>query len=503
MRINIAGILFFILITMMLDAAAYPEDIQPACLNGTFYPDDKTALEEMIGGFMQAASTGGDIPEDIIAVISPHAGYRYSGAVAAFGFKALKDRGFNTVIIVAPSHRHYFKGVAVLDKDAYATPIGNVYIDKALAKELVAYDDIINYHQQPFFNENSTETQIPFIRHALPDARIVVVLIGDPSYDTCLILGEALYKAINTRRDVVIISSTDMSHFSPEKRARSIDKAVMDKIKQFDPWDLYAYLSTMRDKDRPCGTPAVISTLIAAKRLGADRIDILRYATSADTSGDNSSVVGYMSAVVLRSNKGLPDNDNRARQTGDNMKNLLDMPQKNRLLKIARHAIEGYIMTGRRPDVEEQDKTLNREMGAFVTLHKQGRLRGCIGNIIGKGPLYSTVSDMAIESATGDPRFSPVTRDEIDDIDIEISVLSPLEEIDDADKIIMGRHGVLVKSGFKSGVYLPQVATETGWGRDEFMDSLCAQKAGIPKDSWRTGACQIYIFSAEVFGEKR
>ena len=141
-------------------------------------------------------------------------------------------------------------------------------------------------------------------------------------------------------------------------------------------------------------------------------------------------------------------------------------------------------------------------MGAFVTLHKAGKLRGCIGNIIGRGPLYATVCDMAIQSATSDPRFNPVTKNELDEIDIEISVLSPLERIYEPDKIIMGKHGVLVKRGFSSGVYLPQVATETGWTRDEFMDSLCAQKAGLPRDSWKKGECDIYIFSAEVFGEK-
>ena len=181
---------------------------------------------------------------------------------------------------------------------------------------------------------------------------------------------------------------------------------------------------------------------------------------------------------------------------------ILDSAQKRRLLEIARKTIQAYISTGKKPDFREDNKTLNEEMGAFVTLHKDGQLRGCIGNIIGRGPLYATVSDMAIQSATSDPRFKPVTEGEIDDIDIEISVLSPLERIYDPDKIVMGKHGVLIKSGFRSGVYLPQVATETGWTRDEFMDSLCMQKAGLPRDSWRTGGCEIHIFSAEVFGEK-
>jgi AmmeMemoRadiSam system protein A len=183
-------------------------------------------------------------------------------------------------------------------------------------------------------------------------------------------------------------------------------------------------------------------------------------------------------------------------------KSLLNFEQRKRLLEIARKTIENYVSTGKKPSFSEKDETLNKEMGAFVTLHRKGRLRGCIGNIIGSAPLYITVADMAIQSAAEDPRFRPVAKNELDEICIEISVLSPLERIYDINKIVMGRHGVLVKIGFRSGVYLPQVAVETGWTRDEFMDSLCEQKAGIPKDSWRTGGCEIYIFSAEVFGEK-
>jgi AmmeMemoRadiSam system protein A len=181
---------------------------------------------------------------------------------------------------------------------------------------------------------------------------------------------------------------------------------------------------------------------------------------------------------------------------------LLNSIQRKRLLEIARQSMEGYIKTGEKPDFREKDEILNKEMGAFVTLHKNGNLRGCIGNIIGKGPLYATVSDMSVQSATADPRFNAVSKEELDKIDIEISVLSPLERVYDPDKIIMGKHGVLVKSAFRSGVYLPQVATETGWSRDEFMDSLCFQKAGLPIDSWKKGGCEIYIFNAEVFGEK-
>jgi MEMO1 family protein len=494
--------LSLIFLFLFFNTQACAEDIQPSSLEGLFYPKDASVLLNMISGFIDDADTE-PVDNDIVAIISPHAGYQYSGPVAAYAFGAIKAKDISTAIIVACSHRHYFKGISVLDRDAYATPLGNAYIDKNITRKLLSYHNDINYHRQPFFNENSTETQIPFVQYLFPCAKIVIALIGDPSYETCELLGDALYGVIGGRKDIVIISSTDLSHFSSQVRAHSVDRGVIKEIEKFDARALFDYIAIMQDKDRPCGSSALISTMIAAERLGADKIDVLKYATSADVSGDTLSVVGYMSAVIYKSGKQISAEKQPVEKAENDMENtILNSAQRKRLLEIARSSIESYINTGRKPDFKETDKTLNQEMGAFVTLHKNGQLRGCIGNIIGRGPLYATVSDMAVQSATGDPRFSPLSKGMLKDIHIEISVLSPLERIDDPDKIIMGKHGVLIKSGFNSGVYLPQVATETGWGRDEFMDSLCAQKAGIPKDSWRTGACEIYIFSAEVFGEE-
>ena len=181
---------------------------------------------------------------------------------------------------------------------------------------------------------------------------------------------------------------------------------------------------------------------------------------------------------------------------------MLNDAQKKRLLEIARSSMETYIKTGQALEIKEGDPILNKELGAFVTLHKDKQLRGCIGNIIGGGPLYLTVRDMAVESSTADPRFPKVAEDELKDVDIEISVLSELEKIDDPDLIEIGKHGVLVRGPGGTGVFLPQVAVETGWSKEEFMNNLCSRKAGLPEDAWRKGECEIYIYTAEVFGEK-
>ena len=182
------------------------------------------------------------------------------------------------------------------------------------------------------------------------------------------------------------------------------------------------------------------------------------------------------------------------------MADLLTEKQKKRLLEIARQTIEAYVRTGERLDFEENDPALLETKGAFVTLHLHKDLRGCIGNIVGQGPLYLTVRDMAIASATEDPRFSPVKESELDDIDIEISVLSIPAKTTDPETIQMGKHGVIVRQGLRGGVYLPQVAVEMGWSREEFLSSLCEEKAGLPSDAWKKGA-ELQIFTAEVINE--
>ena len=181
---------------------------------------------------------------------------------------------------------------------------------------------------------------------------------------------------------------------------------------------------------------------------------------------------------------------------------MFNVEQRKELLDIVRNTIKYYLEEGKSPEVEVEDEDLKKDMGAFVTLHKSGQLRGCMGNMVARGPLYLAVRDMAIAAAFEDPRFNPVTTDELGEIDIEISALSPMEKIDDHEIIEVGKHGVMVRKGWQSGVYLPQVADETGWTKEDFMNSLCAQKAGIPMDAWETGDCEIYIFTAEVFGEK-
>ena len=245
-----------------------------------------------------------------------------------------------------------------------------------------------------------------------------------------------------------------------------------------------------------CGVMPVTAALLAAEKMGYNKIKILDSENSGDTSGDKSRVVGYVSAAIYR------DNKTGVSEIPQKEAGMLNKDNKKRLLEIARESITNFVKDGKRKDFLEKEGALNVDTGAFVTLHENGELRGCIGNMVGQGPLYKTIADMAIEAATGDPRFNKLSVSELKKIDIEISVLSPLKKVKSYEEINFPGHGVIVRKGFSSGVYLPQVATEAGWNREEFLTSLCGSKAGIDPQAWKDPSTEMYVFTADIFGEK-
>jgi AmmeMemoRadiSam system protein A len=299
--------------------------------------------------------------------------------------------------------------------------------------------------------------------------------------------------AIGERKDVLVIVSSDLYHGYDYDEAEALDSLTLSFVKKMDAEGLYYGLR--EDKAQMCGGFPAVCAILLSKQLGYDKSELLRHTNSAEVTGrkiKGTWTVGYASLVIGQENSAAQDKE----------KNMLDANQRKRLLEIARSSIENYLRTGKKLEVSEKDSVLTQNMGAFVTLHERGELRGCIGNLAGTGPLYLTIRDMAVEAATGDPRFPPLPLKELKDIEIEISALSPLERVDSADKIELGTHGVLVKRGFNSGVFLPQVATESGWSKEEFLSYLCAHKAGLPPDAWKDKATELYIFSAEVFSEE-
>lgn len=178
--------------------------------------------------------------------------------------------------------------------------------------------------------------------------------------------------------------------------------------------------------------------------------------------------------------------------------------EKQQLLKIARETLENYIRKGKVPDVDENKltETLKQKVGAFITLNKQGKLRGCIGRFEADKPLYKIVQDMTIASSTQDARFPQVKEDEVEDIEIEISVLTPMEKVSSPDEIKLGEHGVYIKKGPFAGTFLPQVAHSTGWSKEKFLGHLCKDKAGLSWDAWKEKDTELYTYRAIVFEEE-
>ncbi len=475
----------------LLSSGGFAEAVKEADLAGSWYPGMPILLKHELNAYLEKAQPP-KISGEIVAVVSPHAGIAYSGPTAAHSFKVLQGKPIDTVVVVGFSHHLDYDGIAVFDADGVKTPLGTLLTDKDLLKSLTGQHQKILSLPQAFEQENSVELQLVFIQAALDDPGIVLLAMGRQSYENCQILAEALYQALKDRRNYVIVASTDLSHYLPQASAEATDAISANLIEAMEPEVLY---QQSYNQNRMCGTGPVVATMIAAQKLGADKAYILERSTSADTSGDAKRVVGYLSAAFVKQN---PQQNSKE----DKMEQLLTQAQKKRLLKLARDTIALYLTKEKVLQESVDDAGFEQVMGVFVTLHKHGELRGCIGNIVGRVPLYKGVIDMAIASSTQDHRFSPLTSQELEDIDIEISVLSPLKKITDPKEIILGTHGVLVKDFLRSGVYLPQVATETGWSKEEFLTSLCAHKAGMSPDAWKTGKCDIFIFSAEVFGEK-
>ncbi len=467
------------------------EQIRKPAVAGMFYPSGAEKLSSQINDYLNKVPPL-HIEEKIVAIISPHAGYEFSGGVAAYSFKAIEQRDFSTVVIIGPSHYVYFKGISVYAEGYYQTPLGNVEIDRELSKAIINNSNI-HFYPSAHQREHSIEVEIPFLQTVLKNFKIVPIIMGDCSYQDCLDLGEAIAENSKDKK-TLIVASTDFSHFYPSEKARILDKTSLDEIKKFNPQELYKKVQT--EECQLCGAMPVVTTLIAAQTLGADKIELLKYLHSGDVTGDNSRVVGYGSMIVIGSK---PQVAGYRQEIKKDKKGKLSNEEKKRLLSIAREAIGSYVIKRKKPEMHETNPELIKKRGVFVTLTQNGQLRGCIGYIQAVKPLCEAVTDMAIEAAVNDPRFSPLQKEELSKIKIEISVLSPLKRIKDTQEIKIGRDGIFIRKGFDSGLLLPQVATENNWNKDEFLKQGC-YKAGLPADAWKKGA-EIYTFSAEIFDE--
>lgn len=269
--------------------------LRKAAVAGSWYPGDAARLGQEVGACLEAARP---VPPAgrLVALISPHAGLRYSGPVAAYGYGLLRGRAGLTAVLVGPSHHLRFDGVSVYARGAFETPRGGVPVDEDLASRLLDADDCVADEPSVHGAEHSLEMQLPFLEHVLVAPRIVPVLMGSQSRDEVERLARALVSAVGARTDVLLVASSDLSHYHPAARANALDARVVEDVARFDPASLMDRLEV--DRGHACGGGPMVAVMEAARGLGATRSHVLRYADSGDAGEhDKTRVVGYLSAA--------------------------------------------------------------------------------------------------------------------------------------------------------------------------------------------------------------
>lgn len=466
------------------------EDVRKPAVAGAFYPGDKTDLTKKVDDFLANAKKI-DIKGRLLALIAPHAGYDYSGQVAAYSFKQLEGTDFKKIIIISPSHYVGFDGMSIYAKGSFETPIGLVKIDEALANKIMQKNKRFIFYPEAHLKEHAIEVELPFLQRMYKDKNfeIVPIAMGNPVASDIKVLSDALYDVVD--KDTLLIVSVDLSHYYPYDKAVALDTSGISAIEKLDAdWLAQQINNSDTEIDAPI---AVLAMIMFANREGA-KAKVIKYANSGDVTGDKARVVGY-SSILIYAPIELEEKGDR------NMKDeYLNREEKKKLMEIARLSIIEAVAGKRQfyPNVTEEK--LKENCGAFVTIKENGQLRGCIGYIQAVKPLHETVKDVAKSAAVNDYRFNPVGQDELDKLELEISVLTPLKRIKDISEIEVGKHGLYMKQGFNSGLLLPQVATEYNWDKETFLRETC-RKAGLPQDAWKDRSTEIYTFSAEVFGE--
>ncbi len=474
--------------TALLAAPATPQSarVRPAAFAGTWYPGDAETLRRTVDAMLAEAQPVDGAP---LGLIVPHAGYLYSGQVAAMGFQQLTRGTYDVAVIVAADHAPPISNpVAVYPAGGFQTPLGVVEVDADLAAALMAADPRIVADPDAHEGEHVIEIELPFLQRVCPGCRIVPVLIGTEDETVIRALGDALARTLAGRRGV-LIASTDLSHYPSDVDALAVDGETLSAIETGDPTAVRRAIAANMKKKIPnlltcaCSESAVLAVMHAAQQLGAETVTVLGYANSGDVAArDKTQVVGY--GAVMLWHYEPPQ---------------LSTEQRIALLQMARSAIAGYLQEGRTPVVSVTDPVLLRPAAAFVTLTRGGQLRGCIGHMRADLPLYRVVQEMAVAAAVSDVRFPKLTSAELEQMRVEISVLSPLRRLTDVNAIQVGTHGLLIAKDGRQGVLLPQVPVQEGWNREAFLENLCL-KAGLARGCWQEGA-HLYSFTAIVFGE--
>jgi AmmeMemoRadiSam system protein B/AmmeMemoRadiSam system protein A len=466
--------------------------VRPAYCAGSWYPAEPAALAKEVDDLL-AKATPSQVSDKPVALICPHAGYRYSAPVAAAAYASLRGRTYQRVIVLAFTHRSGgYRGVDVpKELTAYVTPLGEVPLDRKVCDQLLN-NPVFASHPGIDGGEHSLELQLPFLQRVLKDFALVPLLVGQMSDRDYTAAAQALLPYLDD--DTLLVASSDCTHYGPnfgyqpfkddvENKLRELAEKAAGTLVRCDYDGFVDHLA--KTGDTICGRGPISLLLRTLAMKGGAQAVRAAFDTSGHITGDWSSSVTYQSFIFTR----------RSGTLGE--------AERSELLRLARQTVAAFLKREPAPpvDAEKLPAAVRGDGACFVTLENHGQLRGCIGNMVARGPLYQAVIDNAI-AACQDYRFvdNPVTAKELDQLHIEISYLTPMKRINSPDEIVVGRHGLLISLGGQRGVLLPQVAYERGWTRLEFLGEVC-RKAGLPMDAWKRPEAQIDSFEAEVFGE--
>jgi len=483
--------------------AAQEKRVRASALAGSWYPAERGRLRDAIDNFCGEAPDA-KLKGRLVALIAPHAGYTWSGRVAGYAYRQVKRDAVKRVILLGPSHYAGFRGFSIASADVWRTPLGEVAVDGAVCEKLRAHRLHVanDAWQKP---EHSLEIELPFLQRTAGDFTLVPILVGQLRAGDAEAIAAAIKPFVT--KDTLIVVSSDFTHYGPRFQYVPFEKNPAENIRKLDMGavelilkkDFDGYMAYLKDTQVTiCGRYAIA---IMLKLLPEDAHGkLLKYDTSGRMSGDYGNSVSYVAAVFTTGDKGMP-----AERTA-----RLTEKEEKILLRIARTTLNTTIKSARVPKgfekLYEMTPALKAKSGVFVTLKKNGRLRGCIGRIgypeVAEKlpPLYECVRLMTVQSAQHDPRFPAVEANELEDIRIEISVLTIAQEVAGPKDFKVGRDGIIIRKGFRGAVFLPQVAPEQGWDRATTLSHLCV-KAGLPADEWKKPGMRFFTFRAQVFDE--
>lgn len=431
-----------------------------AVVAGQFYPGTPDQLRSMIDDMVDKSAE----KQKALAVVVPHAGYVYSGPVVGAVLSRIEFT--DTIIIIGPSHTGTGKPLSIMTEGTWETPLGDVEVDSELAGEILNESEKLEDDRRAHNIEHSIEVQLPFLQYFKPDVKIVPIVLGYARVAEYREIGQAIARALKkTGRDAVIMVSSDMNHYESQPVTKDKDNRAIEAVLALDDEEL---VSRVREENiTMCGVAPAVSMITAVKELGAAGGELVIYRTSGDETGDFDSVVGYAGIII----HGMSP-----------------------LVKLAKDTVETYIKHG---DIPETPVKMTPEMkekaGVFVSIHKKGSLRGCIGTF---EPSEENVAQEiimnAISSATRDPRFLPVETGELDALDYSVDVLTTPEPVDDEDQLDPEKYGVIVQSGYLRGLLLPDLDGVTT-ARQQI--NICRQKAGIPPGE----PVQLYRFEVKRY----